>query len=581
MQIIRRYRIPALFCALAVLACELLVHPFVSMGIVDDGPYIRMAQHLAQTGHIVYNGWSAPMLGWQLYLGAAFIRLFGFTFTTVRTSTLLVAAATAWLLQRTLVRAGISERNATLGTLAFVLSPLYLMLSVTYMTDIDGLFASVICLYGCLRALEASSESSTIAWLCFAVVTNAIFGTARQIPWLGILVMVPCTLYLLRARRRVLFAGSAATFAGALFILACMGWLLHEPYVVHEHLIPKTYSIAHGLWDITYSLLDIPFLLLAIVVLFFPQLRKLRPRTLAVLAVLFAGYCFVAIHPSHLRSSYLLEPIPEGIGEWVNIHGMFEFLLIKGEQPIFLGRNLQILLTFASFGGMLGLIVSLLRNRRDVSIADAPSAPTWTQLGLLLGPFTLVYSLLLFPRASSTGVHDRYLLPLLVIALLCITRYYQERVRPQIPLAGIVMVCATAIYGTVIVHNMFSFYRARAALAAEIRAGGVRDTEVDNGWEYNFVVELRHSSHINEPNVPIPADAYVPPTPLPADTCQMLWYASTPHIRPLYGISFDPNACYGPAPFAPVHYSRWPYRTPGALYVVRYLPPSQIPHGMP
>ncbi len=564
-----------------MLLCELVSRPFTAMGIVDDGPYIRMAQHLAQTGHIVYNGWATAMLGCQLYLGAAFIRLFGFSFTTVRMSTLLVAVATAFVLQRTLVRAGIHECNATLGTLAFVLSPLYLMLSVTYMTDTTGLFAVVLCLYGCLRALQASTERAAIAWLCFAVVANAIFGTSRQIAWLGILVMVPSTLYLLRSRRRVLFAGSAAAIAGALFILGCMEWLLHEPYVVHEHLIPKTYSIAHGLWDITYSLLDIPFLLLAIVVLFFPQLRKLRPRTLAVLAVLFAGYCFVAIHPSHLRSSYLLEPIPEGIGEWVNIHGMFEFLLIKGEQPIFLGRNLQILLTFASFGGMLGLIVSLLRNRRDVSIADAPSAPTWTQLGLLLGPFTLVYSLLLFPRASSTGVHDRYLLPLLVIALLCITRYYQERVRPQIPLAGIVMVCATAIYGTVIVHNMFSFYRARAALAAEIRAGGVRDTEVDNGWEYNFVVELRHSSHINEPNVPIPADAYVPPTPLPADTCQMLWYASTPHIRPLYGISFDPNACYGPAPFAPVHYSRWPYRTPGALYVVRYLPPSQIPHGMP
>lgn len=50
----------------------------------------------------------------------------------------------------------------------------------------------------------------------------------------------------------------------------------------------------------------------------------------------------------------------------------------------------------------------------------------------------------------------------------------------------------------------------------------------------------------------------------------------TPHIRPLYGISFDPNACYGTAPFAPMHYSRWPYSTPGTLYVVRYISPAKF-----
>ena len=173
MHLVRRYRIPALFCALAVLVCELIARAYAAMGICDDGPYVLMAHTLATTGHIVYNGWAAPMLGWQLYLAAAFIKLFGFSFTAVRMSTVLVAMALAFVLQRTLVRANISEFNATLGTLAFVLSPLYLMLSVTYMTDIFGLFAIVLCLYGCLRALQATTSRATILWLCFAIVTNA------------------------------------------------------------------------------------------------------------------------------------------------------------------------------------------------------------------------------------------------------------------------------------------------------------------------------------------------------------------------------------------------------------------------
>ncbi|MGA8940631.1 MAG: hypothetical protein WB439_15825, partial [Acidobacteriaceae bacterium] len=121
MQLIRRYRISALVCALAVLACELISRPFANMGICDDSTYIVSAHRLATTGHILYNGVETPILGWQLYLGAAFIKLFGFSFTSVRMSVLLVAMALAFVLQRILVRSGISERNATIGTLALVL----------------------------------------------------------------------------------------------------------------------------------------------------------------------------------------------------------------------------------------------------------------------------------------------------------------------------------------------------------------------------------------------------------------------------------------------------------------------------
>jgi len=53
----------------------------------------------------------------------------------------------------------------------------------------------------------------------------------------------------------------------------------------------------------------------------------------------------------------------------------------------------------------------------------------------------------------------------------------------------------------------------------------------------------------------------------------MLWYDYTPHVRPLYTISFDPNTCGGPTSFAPVHYSRWLASSPGALYAVRFAPP--------
>jgi hypothetical protein len=509
------------------------------------------------------------MLGWQLYLGAAFIKLFGFSLTTVRMSTLLVAMALAFVLQRTLVRADISERNATIGTLALVLSPLYLMLSVTFMTDIQGLFAIVLCLYGCLRALQAATSRATIAWLCFAVITNAICGTSRQVAWLGILAMVPSALWLLRAQRRVFLAGAAATLAGALFVFGCMRWLRQQPYFIPVPLLAGTFPARSILWQLIISFLDLPFLLLPITALFLPQIRKSRPRAIAAL---FLGYVLVAVHPHHAGHIFLLEPTQ---GPWVNVYGLGQSLL-QGLPPIFLHTGAEVLLTIASFGGLLGLIASLLRSRGTPPVVDSSAGISWKQLGVLLAPFTIIYTLLLLiPSPTPYGIQDRYLLGLLVVALVCLVRYYQERIQPRLPLASIALVGVMAIYGIAVTHNSFALDRARVAMAAELRAAGVPDTSVDNGWEYNFGVELQHADHINESRIVLPAHAYVPVAPPTASTCPLTSVDHTPHIKPLYSVSFDPNACDGPAPFAPVNYSRWLASKPGTLYVVRSTAPPR------
>jgi hypothetical protein len=574
LQLVRKFRLPALFCALAVLLCELIARPYANMSVCDDGPYILMAHTLATTGHFVYNGWAAPMIGWQLYLGAAFIKVFGFSFTAVRFSTVLVATVMAFVIQRTLVHAGITERNATLGTLAFVLSPLYLMMSVTYMTDIFGLFAIVICLYGCLHALQSPTQHSTLLWLVFAIATNALCGTARQIAWLGILILVPSTLWLLRAQRRVLIIGAIANLAGILFMIACLKWLKHQPYVIPEHLLPDTFPIDHVLGQLTFLFLEAPFLILPIVALFLPEIRKTPLPVFIGLALLLLGYLVIGWYPSHLRGAFLVEPTIGWEAGWVGIHGIFEGASLGGMPPLFLSRGAQVLMTVASFGGVTGLFAALFIRHPQTSTTTASSALSWKQLATLLAPVVLVYILLLIPRATG-WVFDRYLLPLLVVALLCLVRFYQDRISPRLPLAaGALLVGITAIYGIAVTHNLFSLYRARVALAAELNAHGVPDISVDNGWEYNLDVELQHAPSINFPTIAVPANAYVP-IQLTAGACPMHFYEYTPHIHPLYGVSFDPNTCYRAAPFSPVHYSRWLAAGPGVLYVVRYIPYSK------
>jgi hypothetical protein len=524
------------------------------------------------------------MLCWQLYLAAALIKVFGFSFTTVRVSTLLVSAASAFLLQRTLVRCGITERNAVIGTLALVLSPLYLLLSATFMSDIHGLFGIILCLYACLRALQSSNDHASIGWLCFAVSANVAVGTSRQLAWLGVLVMVPSALWLLRIHRRVLIAGVVATIAGFLTIGACLIWLKNQPYTT-----PGSYGISHVPWPYIIAafirfFLEFPFLLLPVSALLFLAIPKFRLRLILTVCGLLSIISFFAVYLGHPRGqlSSLLEPTLRDVPgcDFITIYGAYESLS-QGNPHLFLPLWIQGILTIVSLGGVIGLILSFSAPRSRQQVPPAILTTPWRQLGILLGPFAAAYAGLLTYRAVAVAndhsgvLFDRYSLGLLLVALICLVRQIQDRVECRLSRVSIAFIAIMATYGVAVTHNTFALSRARVAMAAELRAANVPDTSVDNGWEYNLLVELRYTPYINNPSIASTENPFTPAAPVPAGNCTMGNRDDTPHIHPIYGVSFEPDICAGAAPFASIHYTQWLASEPGTLYVVRYTPPAE------
>ena len=509
------------------------------------------------------------MLGWQIYLGAALIKLFGFSFTVVRMSNLLVAMAIAFLLQRIMVRCAINERNATIATLALVLSPIYLVLSVSFMTDITGLLAILICLYGCLRALQATSSRSAIAWLWFAVATNAIGGTSRQLAWLGVFVIVPSTLWLFRSQRRVFIPGIAANLLGLALVYGALHWFGLQQYTAHASLRDGHVSAQHFLLQILEAIVDLAFFALPVIAMFLPQLRRTRLTVLIAIVVVSSAGIVLLYHTRHVL---LLDPTS---GDWIGIHGIFESVDLKGQPPLLLHLGEQTLLTFISLGGLIGAIAAMLHFKNEPATDESARVLTWQQLLTLLVPFSFVYIVLLLARAVTAYILDRYLLVLVVVALLLLVRFYQQRIHAALPWASIALVAIMAALGVSMTHNTFALYRARVVLAEELRANGIPDTAVDHGWEYNLTTELQYATYINYRSIRNPPNAYQARRPPSPGTCVMRSYSYTPHVDPAYGISFDPTACSGPTHFAPVQYSRWPALSPGTLYVVRYKASSR------
>ncbi len=558
----------ALFCSLSLLICVVAAHPVLEMAINDDWSYVWSARVLATTGHVVYNGWATAMLGWQLYLGAVFIKLFGFSFMVVRMSIMVVAMVTVALTQRLLVRLGINEWNATIATLTIGLSPVFLPLAFSFMSDVPGFFCILLCFYCCVRAMEAKSDRAMLGWLVFAALSNVACGTVRQIAWLGALVIVPSTAWWLRRRAGALAIGAGLWLVSAAVIAYCMHWFSLQPYSITEKLIVQSTDLA-TLAEIARTLVRNGFalclfvspVLLAFLLKYPLSNPKARGRA-AVAGLLFAS--FVAELVIRHKLSYWLAPFSHN---YVTEKGLVDVAGLIGNQPTVIPYSVQVLLTLMSFAIPfgLGLYVWNAADLKDQVLPDSFRIP-WDAIFTLFGPFTLAY---LFLLATRGEIFDRYLLPLLFVVLAVSLRFYEQKVNRYLPATSAFLVMVFAAFGVAGMHDLFAMDRARLAAANEMIAAGIARTAIEGGLEYDAWTQLEGAGYVNDKRLRIPAGAYQPgkqPVDARAD-CRFGFSGHTPLVEPRYVLSYDQNSCYPPSTFAPVPYTAWLGRHDRAIFI--------------
>jgi hypothetical protein len=579
----RAFKHPATLCALLLALCTLVSYPFVEMGQNDDFAYVRSAKAFAETGHFAYFGWASAMLGWQLSLGGLFIRIFGFSFTAAYASILLVALATAFLLQRTFVHMGLREANAAFATLALVLSPLFIPLSFSFMSDIPGVFVIVLCLYLCLRAIESRVPSQTTAWLIAAAVSNALLGTARQTSWLGVLVIVPSTCWLLRRRRLPLVPLALVWLLCVAFILACLRWFNRQIYATVENPSQLRFDRDHIFNVIVVMIcatLDMAFLLspilIAFVLPFFKQSKRLVYIAVAG-AVVVCAYCL--LRPDSYWMGVFLAPALSKPGSYVTIHGLVELPDI-GIRPVVLQPLVRVIISVISYFSAfacVALLVARTRQRPAVVTKAAPSLLSWRQLVLLLGPFAISYCGFLFLRALTESVFDRYLLPLLIVSAVIAMRFYQERVSLRLPRVCIAALLVFASYGVAASHDMFAMDRARLAAIQQLRTAGLPRTAFYGGFPYDGWTQIDARGYVDVPDIRTVTGIYhLSKARLKFRPCGYFDAGFFPAIRPQYVLSYDDSTCGDPQDkFAPVPYHLWLPPYSGSIFT-RGVSPQRL-----
>lgn len=565
---------PSFLCVAIYFSAVAIIWPVVELATDDDFAYARMALNFARTGHFVFNGWETAMVGWQVVWGALFIRLFGYSYLTLRFSTLVLGALLTLLLHRVLLRSGVSSPAAIFGTLTVVLSPLFLPMVTSYMTDVPALLCIVLALYGCQRALRARSDRAALAWLCGSAALNVLDGTVRQIVWLGTLVMIPCAFWLLRARKGFKTAGATTWTLSLISILLIMVWFVRQPNILPEHIIRGQITpevVRHMFRMCIYGPLEILFFTLPVLVAWIFELRSLsRKRKLQILCACAVATPFLVWAAHYNKIQGRLPPW------WPNVisqYGILWSIPLLGRRPEILPRPITSMAGLALLAALTGFLIWFTRNakrqwfespvREDQLHSNELSL---YETCILILPFMTTYLLLLTERAAFpstfTDVYDRYYLPLIALAVILLLTLLKHESR-VIPVTCYAVLLLFSFFSIAETHDLFAAYRATASVRSNLEARGIAGADISGPWQEDGSNQIAAQGYINDDRVA----AYRKPPHPELENCKYWFGPLVPALHSHYVLTIEQLDCLVPAEFPQVTYTTWlpPFQRP--IYV--------------
>jgi hypothetical protein len=563
----------SLFCVAIYGAALTAIWPTVELATDDDFAYAKMALIFARTGHFVFNGWETAMVGWQVAWGALFIHLFGYSFLTLRFSVIVLGALFTLLFHRVLLRSGVTGGHAVFGTLTVVLSPLFLPMAASFMTDVPSWLCILLSLYGCQRALRAGSDRAALAWLCGSAALNVLDGTVRQIAWLGALVIVPSGFWLLRSRRGFKTIGMVTWILSLLAIALLTIWFLHQPYVLPEHILrgPITFLVfRHLLRIFMYAPLEVLCFSLPVLVAWIFELRSLsRRRKIQIITIcaVITPLLLVAAHYNKIQGR-----LPPWSANVVSRYGILWSIPLLGDRPDTLPIPITSMVAIVLIASLTGFIIWLKKNaRRDWFRKHGHEKPSrhdelsLHETAVLLLPFSLVYFTLLLPRAAYpslfSDVFDRYYLPLIFVAVLLLLRLVKEKQR-QIPVTSYAVLLLFSFFSVAATHDLFIAYRAIASIRSDLKTDGVALSTVSGPWEEDGSNQIDAQGYLNEDRLENPPGAYKLALHPPLDECHYWFGPLVPALHFRYVLTIERLECLVPSQYPDVTYRTWlpPFR---------------------
>jgi 4-amino-4-deoxy-L-arabinose transferase-like glycosyltransferase len=155
----------------------ILVGPLGDFPLNDDWCYGKTVKNFVEKGEFKLYDWGAPTQFAQTMWGALFCLPFGFSFTALRFSTLVLGLAGVLAIYGILRETRANMIHSFWGAFIIAMNPIYFALSNTFMTDVPFIAFAAVSIYFYIRALNMSSLAETAIatfFSCAATLTRQI-----------------------------------------------------------------------------------------------------------------------------------------------------------------------------------------------------------------------------------------------------------------------------------------------------------------------------------------------------------------------------------------------------------------------
>jgi hypothetical protein len=434
----------------------------------DDWSYAHTAKVMCEQGRVEILPWTGATAIFQTAYGALLCKLTGFSFVTLRVSTLLMALLAILGFLRLLSALGISGQLMALATLTMALNPLMVNLSFTYMTDVPFTALLVWAAYWYHRGLGTGRPGHILAGSLLASAAILV----RQHSLLLALAAAVAALWVSNRSLRQRFVLALLALLPPTAVLASFNLWLLATERVPQGLANKLSEALAWQWTATAAnafrgLVYVGLFLAPVVLAALRNGGRRVRRTAAAIAALLSAVAVYAYWREGALMPYLGNVAYDlGLGALT----LRDALFLGMGAPLRVGAVLQVPLTIVALLGAAAVVAMLAVRTKNLRTADS--------IFLVLG------SLFMF---AGTLVHadfyfDRYLLPVLPLGLLALCAA-APRTRPQS--TAWILAGALAVYAVAGTHDYMSWNRARYQALDRVMAGGVEVTSIDGGMDFN------------------------------------------------------------------------------------------------
>jgi dolichyl-phosphate-mannose-protein mannosyltransferase len=486
-------------------AVEILINPIGEFPLNDDWSYTRSFIHLYNTNNLRLGGFTSMPLVAQLLWAWTFCKIFGFSFTLLRISTLVLALAgilSSYLLIRELSG---NRKVAITGALVVLFNPIFLNLSNTYMTDVPFM-AMLLCSLLCfVKGMRRDQLSWIVGGMLFVILATMI----RQLGLLAALSFSFCYLFLGGNAgagkggdsKPQVGSGQFAMrlmVSGCVFLVPLVIYLSFNYWLKKHSVYPAMYDegtkqIFYHLFYADYStpvflikqvfhiLIYCGFFIFPFILLYNQGLIQRK------VGKLFYYYLFFIL----LVTGYFLvfKRMMPYTGNILNIYGsgiatLRDVMILKLAHLAPLPGILWVFITLAGAAGA-GMLVFVVRKYMP-DLSWRARKLHFNAPGEVL--FLLCFLLLYLIVMVVGGAFDRYLIPVAPVCCALIGYLLSGYVS-----AG--KVARRVVYGVLLVYGCFSvsctsdylsWNRARwEALQFLMREEHIRPEQIDGGFEFN------------------------------------------------------------------------------------------------